>query len=185
MHVIRVHVTTHPISTLNQPSISPMLKLSLRNLASSTRFLKGKVFPSFSSREELASFLRKPTWRVHDVIPDSTTNSTIDARVVYKILKLSGLSTEISKEQEEKWIAALNTQVALINHIDDNHHFEPGARTFEVFRLLASDHHPPPPLTYEKLLKEVKNVEKEADAAKGEQGFDTSGFRTVVNEKRP
>lgn len=161
-----------------------MLKLPHRALSSSARILKGQVFPKFSSREELASFLRKPTWRVHDVIPDSTTNSTIDARVVRKMLKLSGLNTDISKEQEDQWISALNAQVTLINHLDDNCQAEPHAEGSEVFRLLASDHIPPPPITYEKLLEEVENVTREVDAAKGEEGFDTSEFRTVVNEKR-
>lgn len=117
-------------------------------------------------------------------MPDSTTNSTIDARVVRKMLKLSGLNTDISKEEEDRWIAALNAQVALINHLDDNYQAEPRAEGSEVFRLLVSDHIPPPPITYEKLLEEVENVNREVDAAKGEEGFDTSGFRTVVNEKR-
>ncbi|SGZ58636.1 CIC11C00000005320 [Sungouiella intermedia] len=161
-----------------------MMKLPIRNFASSTRYWKGTIFPKFSSHDELAAFLRKPTWRVRDVIPVTSNNSTVDARVVRKMLKLSGLNTDITKEQEDQWIVALNKQVAFINHLDDSCQTEPGSNGSEVFRLIASDHNPPEPLTLKKLLQEVEKVDQEMDVTKGEEGFSTSEFRTVVNETR-
>lgn len=101
------------------------------------------------------------------------------------MLKLSGLNTDISEHEESQWIKALNTQVAFIDHlVEDESEHKPQANGSEIFRLIASDHNPPKPLTLKKLLEDVANVESEIDPKKGEFGFDTSGLRTVVHEKR-
>lgn len=147
--------------------------------------MQGKLLPKFKSPQELAAYLGNPTWRVHDVVPDTSVKSArINSRVVHKMLKLSGLDTNISKEQEEQWIAALNTQVALIDHLDDKSAHIPHAMGPDVFRLLASDHHPPEPLTLARLMEQVENIDQHVDAEKGEQGFDTSSLGTVVHEQR-
>lgn len=156
-----------------------------RYLSYTPRRLKGQLFPKFTSKEELSEFLRKPTWQVHDVIPDPSEDSNIDARVVTKMLKLSGLDTNITEKEQKQWIQALNTQVAFINHLSEgNNPTEPAANGSEIFRLLASDHHPPQPWTLEKLTKEVENIVSHVDESKGESGFDTSAYSTVVKETK-
>lgn len=101
------------------------------------------------------------------------------------MLKLSGLDTNISEAEEQQWIDALNTQIAFLNHLDDNAATSgPSANGSEVFRLLASDHHPPEPLTLEMLKKQVESVNEAVDPAKGENGFDTQFLNTAVEERK-
>lgn len=157
-----------------------------RNFSSTSKHLQGKLLPPIISRDQLSKFIRNPSWRVHDVIPStSSTTKRVDSRVVRKMLKLSGLNTDISEHEESQWIRALNTQVAFIDHlVEDESEHKPQANGSEIFRLIASDHNPPPPLTLTKLLEDVANVENEIDPKKGEFGFDTAGLRTVVHEKK-
>lgn len=157
-----------------------------RLLSTSRPSLKGKIQPALNTPAELAEFLASPTWSVHDVVPEAQSTN-IDARVVRKMLKLSGLSTDISPEEEQKWIDALNTQVGFINHLREGENgLEPTENGAEMFRLLASDYAPAEPLTLETLRAQVDAVEKDVDAEKGELGFDFAQFvRSRVTLEKP
>lgn len=140
-----------------------------RLFSTSTLVRAGKILRQLKTSEEVADFLHKSTWSVHDVLPKANTN-TVDSRVVRKMLKLSGLSSDISLEEEQRWVDALNTHIGFINHLrsDGNAKVE----NAKVFRLLASDFSPPEPLTLANLLEQVEQMGKEVDPEKGEDGFD-------------
>lgn len=141
--------------------------------------------PNLDSYSELEEFLNTPTWKVRDVIPAIPEESQeIDSSVVQKMLKMSGFDTNILKEDEQKLMTALKTQIAFIDHL-----YEPGEdkggkseNSAEIFRLLSSDHHPPTPLTLKELLKQVEELEERVCEERGENGFE-GNIRTTITNK--
>ncbi|KAM9895350.1 hypothetical protein OXX80_012114 [Metschnikowia pulcherrima] len=127
-----------------------------RTLHISAKRFHAKVFAPFADGKALETFLKSPKGKVHDVIPGPT--SVVDSKVVRKMLKLSGLDSDISAETEQKWIKALNTQIGFINQLsasnDESHGTE--SATAEVFRLIASDHQPSKSLGLKELMQQVE-----------------------------
>lgn len=112
----------------------------------------------------------------------SANHSTHEASVetCKNMLKISGLKSEISDEDMARWVKALNRHVAFINHVNDSANEIEDESETSVFRLLASDHQPPQPLTLKELLRQVEEVEKHVSDERGERGFDTSCLRTSI-----
>lgn len=150
-----------------------------RRLGSTTALYKGSVFPKLLSSAEISELVHKSTWSVQDVIPKNT-EAEVDPKVVKKMLKMSGFDTNISAEEERKWTRALQTQIGFINHLYESNEItdKKTENSAEMFRLIASDHNPPEPLTLDALLQEVENLR--ASNEKGENGFDRTHLRNDV-----
>lgn len=145
-----------------------------RNLYTSARALQAKVLPRIENAEQLAKFLQTSNGNVHDLIPGPT--SVVDSKIVRKMLRLSGLESDISPETEQKWIKALNTQIGFINQLQgqDKEHISQNLKP-EVFRLIASDHQPSKPLGLTELLHQVEQNQKQTC----EEGF--KDFNNFIN----
>ncbi|GEQ70606.1 hypothetical protein JCM33374_g4284 [Metschnikowia sp. JCM 33374] len=126
-----------------------------RSISTSARVLQGKVFPKINNVEELGSFLNKSQGNVHDMLPGPT--SVVDSKIVRKMLRLSGLESDISPETEHKWINALNTQIGFINKLQSSEQGDKVAQktNAQVFRLIASDHQPDKAIGLEQLMNQV------------------------------
>lgn len=150
-----------------------------RRLSISTRCLKGTVSPPIRTPQELRAFLNSPTWRVHDLVPE-VKDAPVGAKVD-KILRMSGFPTNVSEEARGRIEDALRTQIAFIEDLyDDNEVHPPTCDNASVFRLLASDHHPPQPLTLAALEQQVTEIGERVSSERGELGFDTLLLRHKI-----
>lgn len=154
----------------------------MRQLHTLSRLCKSQTLPRLENKAQLKHLLSSLTWKIDSIIPKTLdADSSIDARVVRKMLHISGLETDISKEAEQKWFDALQRHVAFINHVHDLDDSALSDKNDTVFRLLESDHHPPKPLTLRELQKGAEIAEHERSEEKGEFGFDWEAYtRTKV-----
>lgn len=174
-------MSPHPISVL---LINQYPMFLVRGFCTTSICRKGKILPALKNATEIGSYLRKPSWNVLDMIPSADhTSQEINKETVQSMLQISGLEWQISEKEMSRWIKTLNTHVAFINHVNDSVGEIEEESESSVFRLLASDHQPPEPLTLQKLLQQVEEVEKHVSDERGERGFDTSRLRTSFNRK--
>lgn len=142
--------------------VVPMLRSTVRRFSSTVPRRAGKIGKKFENAAEIKEFLSRPSWKVHDMIPDpDKVKEEITPRLVEKLLKQSGLDHNISQEEYQKLEKSLRTQIGFINHLynESEDHGEQKESNSEVFRLLASDHHPPEPLTLSKLMEQVESLQ--------------------------
>ncbi|OBA23631.1 hypothetical protein METBIDRAFT_38133 [Metschnikowia bicuspidata var. bicuspidata NRRL YB-4993] len=127
-----------------------------RSLFTSAGALQGKVYPKLQNVSELVGFLNKSNENVHDLVPGPT--SVVDSKIVRKMLRLSGLESDISAETEQKWIQALNTQIGFINHLQPSGSHADTSENMNgaIFRLISSDHQPSEALGLEQLMEQVR-----------------------------
>lgn len=161
-----------------------MLRRSiLRAVPTFRSYSKGKIYPKLNNAEELDKLMNTPSWNVSDAIPDpDSIEEDITPETVQKLLKQSGLPHAFSDELFGKLEYALRTQIGFIDEL-----YEPGmshgercANNNRMFRLLASDHQPPEPLTLKDLLAKVDQVTKQVDPEKGEEGINYEAFRNTI-----
>lgn len=154
----------------------------MRQLHTLSRLCQSKTLPRLQNKAQLKQLLSSLPWKIDSIIPKALeTDNAIDARVVRKMLHISGLQTDISKEAEQTWFDALQRHVAFINHVHDLDDSSLSDRNDSVFRLLESDHHPPKPLTLSELEKKMEIAQNEISEEKGEFGFDWEAYtRTKV-----
>ncbi|KAF3989902.1 hypothetical protein FT663_02472 [Candidozyma haemuli var. vulneris] len=154
-----------------------------RQLTTSSRLLKGKIYPKIEDCEDLDKLINSASWNVSDAIPNpDNIEEDITPELVSKLLKQSGLPHNISEDLYKQLEHALRTQVGFIDELYDPgmSHGERRANNSRMFRLLASDHQPPEPLNLKALLKQVEQVKKQVDPEKGETGFDHEKFRNTI-----
>lgn len=169
--------------------ITSMLRKQVaRNLSTSSRLLRGNIFPALESPKDLGKFIYTPSWNVSDVLPDpDSIEEDITPELVLKLLKQSGLPHNVSDDVFKKIEHALRTQVGFIDELYDPgmSHGERCANNNKMFRLLASDHQTPEPLDLKRLLKLVELVKKQVDPEKGETGFNHEAFRNTIKFGKP
>lgn len=155
-----------------------MLRVLHRKFSNSAIRFKGVIEQELKSPDAILKFLRTPTGCVHDVIPKLNSDSIVDESVVKKMLLLSGLEADLSQEQTQKWIVALNTQLGFINHLRDLDPSQADAEesTLEVFRLIESDHHAQKQLNVTDLELEIQKYNEEASAEASKVDFDATKF---------
>lgn len=124
----------------------------------SVRHLKSLTKP------EIRNLLNNSTWASGDLLKKSA-GSSVDLTLLRRMLKLSGLSTDILKEQEEDYLQSLRAQVNLFENLYDGTKVE-ALENNSHFRLIASDHVPEKPLTLTMLKKKI--AELRANDEKGE-----------------
>ncbi|ODV82388.1 uncharacterized protein CANTADRAFT_38264, partial [Suhomyces tanzawaensis NRRL Y-17324] len=122
---------------------------------------------------QIQSLFKAPTWSVQELLHAPQSDVSIDKGSVRKILKLSGLKTDITEQEEERLAEALSTQMTFIKHLyEGSDAKERESSNDSIFRLLPSDHAHGKEVTLTSLLEEIKNLR--ADPEKGEDGFDVS-----------
>lgn len=124
------------------------------------------------TKKELKQLLTNPTWSLSILLknPAGFGKPKIDVPVVKKMLRISGLDSDISKTKMTSIKKALETQIIFINHLydrndSDNHK----SSNNEHFRLLPGDHRKTEPLSLKRIEKEVSQLKASSD--KGETGF--------------
>lgn len=129
------------------------------------------------NNEELKDLLKTPSWRLLDLIEETNDSNIpqVNRKTLTRILKLSGLDTNISEEREKSLLQSLNLQMRFIKNLyEDTDAYNPKEESNEyTFRLLESDHKEAEPLTLEKLLGEIESLSGKVDKEKGEvpEGF--------------
>lgn len=174
--VERADLTTHIHPTM-------LSRYASRHLATSRTVSRGKIYSKINSHEDLEKLINTPSWNVSEAIPNpDTIEEDITPELVLKLLKQSGLPHNVSPDLFEKIQDALRTQVGFIDELYDPgmSHGERRANNNRMFRLLASDHQAPEPLTLKHLLKQVEQVKKQVDPEKGETGFNHEAFRNTI-----
>lgn len=137
------------------------------------------------TKQEVASLLNKPTWKAKDLIKNTKLDALaikVDTAIIRKMLRLSGLKSDITVEEEEVLVKSLKAQMAFIKHLykNDTEGFDQQYENNEsYFRLVAEDHVEQPPLTLQALKNQIARLPQEVDAEKGE----TSGFD--INKLHP
>lgn len=128
----------------------------MRLFGTSSRRHAGKVFPALQTPEQVNIYINTPHGSLRDLMPKAGNH--VDGATVRKMLKLSGFDTNITKDVEQKWTHALNTQVGFINHL---HHGDVESKTnASVFRPIASDHSVLQALDLCALKKQVEDFQK-------------------------
>lgn len=136
------------------------------------------------SKSELNTLLRKMTWSIHTLLGSNGKSNNdvnpIDQKVLYKLLKVSGLENNLTPEREESLLKSLEMQMSFIQHLydsgstDDNCSVE---NKLQTFRLLHSDHQPKKPLDLQEIKKLI--LELSPNDEKGETG----NWDVVANSK--
>lgn len=116
--------------------------------------------------------MRTPTGNVHDLVPAPAQHAT--PALLRKMLRLSGLSTDITKTQETAWLKALDAQIGFLDQLKCS---DSKPANGAVFRLLPADHNPPPPLDLKALMAQVEATQE----AGPEDAVDVAGqIRTHI-----
>lgn len=149
-------------------------KCLVRSLVRFSSSATTRVGPILQSRSEIIGLLLKPTWSLSKAT-HLDVECEIDSKVLYKVLALSGLSSDITEGQEKRMLDALRIQMSFILALykdGDTHATTNTDAADSHFRLLACDHVPDAPHTLESLLKDIEGIALQRDPEKGELGFD-------------
>lgn len=153
-----------------------MFKRSLRTFSVSIR--ARSCGPVLQNSGDISKLLNSSTWAVKDLIRQTQKDGEkfeIDSLTIRKILRLSGLKTEISKKDEETIISALKSQMVFIKHLYEDDSFHQQEKSNDThFRLMASDHIPPQPLTLLKLLESIEDLKVDPEKGEPSESFDIS-----------
>lgn len=116
------------------------------------------------SKSQIRQLLETPKWSTSELLQPHPTN--ISKQTLIKILKLSGLSADMSPAKEAELLDSLRAQMLMIQRLYEDAPEDNTGSNEEHFRLLASDHNPPKPLDLKGLMSAIKDVA--VDENKGE-----------------
>ncbi|ODV68056.1 hypothetical protein HYPBUDRAFT_5871 [Hyphopichia burtonii NRRL Y-1933] len=140
---------------------------SIRASTSNQRLLK--------TEREINEYLNKSTWAVKDLISDPNDRIQISDKTMDKIVRLSGLTNDVSSVEREKLASALGQQMGFVKHLYDNDTSNMDSTeeaNDRLFRLIASDHILQKPVSLQDLLEEIESLPGKVDKEKGEIDFD-------------
>lgn len=126
------------------------------------------------NEQDVRKVLSNPTWSINELLETDGNDVEITPSTVSKIIKLSGLNSNLSEKDRSALLKALKQQMVFIRHLYDENEedIKDKDSNEKVFRLIESDHNPPKGLTLQKLLKDIEGLPKEVDVLKGETEFD-------------
>ncbi|KAK6457211.1 uncharacterized protein RJT20DRAFT_37888 [Scheffersomyces xylosifermentans] len=133
-----------------------------------------RVGSVLQSESDIRNVLNAPSWTVKELIQDNQQAMEeihVDSGTIRKMLKLSGLETNVTPEQEKKLVQALKSQMVFIQHLyrdNDTDRKDKEENNDSHFRLIASDHKPGEPLTLKSLMEQIKELPQQVDPEKGE-----------------
>ncbi|RCK66830.1 Glutamyl-tRNA(Gln) amidotransferase subunit F, mitochondrial [Candida viswanathii] len=140
----------------------------IRKNVSEKQPLVSPLVRTLKSPEEIRAFVNSPTWSVQESIVPPEATKEVSSATIDKMLYLSGI--ELS-EETAKIRQSLSMQMSFIDHLYDQLGSESTKQNENncMFRLVASDHVPEPPLDLDMLKEQIKSLKPSKE--KGEQGF--------------
>ncbi|ODQ81278.1 hypothetical protein BABINDRAFT_160648 [Babjeviella inositovora NRRL Y-12698] len=129
------------------------------------RCYSARVGPALNSAEDIRQLLATPSWSSAEFLK-RTKDTKVTQPLLHKLLKLSGLSSQISAQESELLLLALENQINFLDHLHSVQLPPEAAATFKDPRYARILRHEPEAVGYTELQAMVAEQKQAHD--KGE-----------------